>query len=72
MINYILGLFGIIIVAIIIGTATYLIIESITPKDKNKKQKDCKKTRWGCCDDNFTAKYDQTGTNCITQKINFS
>ena len=73
MINYILGLLAIIIVAIAIGAATYLIMESVIPKDKNnKKNKDCKKTRWGCCDDNTTPKYDQMGTNCITKKINFS
>ncbi len=72
MINFILGLLAIILIAIAIGAATYLIMESVIPKEKQNKFKNCSKTRWGCCDDNLTPKYDQMGTNCIKNKIDFS
>ena len=31
---------------------------------QDKVKKDCKLTRWGCCNDSLTPKLDQDGSNC--------
>ena len=63
--NPIVLLFIIILCGIIAGLITYLIIET-----RNKKKSNtfyvggCEGTRWGCCPDGITPKYDPFGRNC--------
>ena len=33
-------------------------------QEQNKVEKDCKITRWGCCNDDLTPKLDIDGSNC--------
>lgn len=66
--NPLLFLFGVIIFAIIIGLATYAIIEA--SRNKGRRRHDivggCDGTRWGCCPDGVTPKYDYRGSNCVS------
>ena len=56
----------IVIFSIIIGLSIYAIIEAVNhKKQKNSYFEQCKETRWGCCPDDFTPKYDHAGSNCI-------
>lgn len=57
----------IIIFSILIGFAVYAIIEAVQQNKRNKHVivGGCLGTRWGCCPDQITPKYDQEGTNCI-------
>ena len=64
--NPFLLLFVFILCGIIGGLLTYLILET---KKKKKDQTNiyftsCYGTRWGCCPDGITPKYDPTGSNC--------
>lgn len=59
----------VIILSFLIGLAVYAIIEA-TKNKKHSKHKlfgGCLATRWGCCPDMVTPKYDYAGTNCIPQ-----
>ena len=67
MINPFILLIGIMILAFLVGLLTYLIIEGLHPQYKIIGN--CKLTRWGCCDDGSTPKYDQKGTNCILGSV---
>jgi len=58
---------GIIVVAAVIGFITYLIIEFLHPT-KKVTYTDCNGTRFGCCNDKTTPKYDPFGTNCFSLK----
>lgn len=64
MINTVLIILGVIIFSIIIGVVTYFIMEALRPK-KKEVYGGCSATRWGCCIDGFTPKYDPMGSNCI-------
>ncbi len=63
--NYLVILIGIIILSFVVGIATYFIIEAVHGKKKYSSKPDCSKTRWGCCLDGFTPKYDSQGSNCL-------
>lgn len=60
-------LISVIIFAFLIGLATFAIIEAVKNKKHNKHTiiGGCLATRWGCCPDMVTPKYDEAGTNCI-------
>jgi uncharacterized membrane protein len=58
-----LFLIVVIFVSFLIGMITYFLIEFFHPK--NRIAVGCKATRWGCCEDGTTPKYDSRGTNCI-------
>lgn len=45
--------------------AYYIYMTSLINHEYNTIQKkECKDMRWGCCPDELTPKYDDTGTNC--------
>lgn len=56
-----------IIISFVIGLAVWAIIEAVQYKKKKNNIiiGSCGGTRWGCCPDGITPKYDPTGTNCI-------
>jgi len=65
--NHLFILIGIIIISFLIGLAVYAIIQATQNKKIHKHNifGGCLATRWGCCPDMVTPKYDQAGTNCI-------
>ena len=65
--NPLIHLIGVIIISFLIGLAVYAIIQ-VTKNKKHHKHYihgGCLATRWGCCPDMITPKYDQSGSNCI-------
>lgn len=60
-------LIAIIIISFLVGLAVYAIIQAVHNKRTNKYTitGGCEATRWGCCPDMITPKYDITGSNCI-------
>lgn len=58
---------GSIILGVIIGVSVYFGL-----KDKKKHNRHrlggCEGTRWGCCPDGITPKYDSRGSNCVGHK----
>lgn len=65
--NQTLIFFGVILIGVIIGIAIYYGLENKKkkPKHSHKIIGGCKGTRWGCCPDGITPKFDGKGTNCI-------
>ena len=65
--NEIFILLGIVLIGVIIGVAVYYGLRS--KKDKHHKHHrkvgGCGGTRWGCCPDGDTPKYDSRGSNCV-------
>lgn len=62
---YHLVLILVIIISLVIGVATFFIIEEVVKYKKRNKIVICNKTRWGCCRDGFTPKLDPLGSNCL-------
>jgi len=65
--NHLFILIGVIIISFLIGLAVYAIIQATQNKKSHKHTiiGGCLATRWGCCPDMVTPKYDEAGTNCI-------
>ncbi len=59
-------IFFIIIIIILSLILFYYIYETslINYEYNTIKETECKDTRWGCCDDKLTPKYDDQGSNC--------
>ena len=63
---------SIFIVIIIVLVSIYFIVNILRilytkykiKQAQDKVKKDCKLTRWGCCNDRLTPKLDQDGSNC--------
>lgn len=63
---------SIFIVIIIVLVSIYFIVNILRilytkykiKQVQDKVKKDCKLTRWGCCNDRLTPKLDQDGSNC--------
>ena len=57
----------IICVAFLVGLAVYAIIQAVANKRTYTYtiSGGCQSTRWGCCPDMITPKYDINGSNCI-------
>lgn len=66
--NPLVVLLGVIFLAIIIGLIVYIIIDFTSGKrHQHYIFGGCEGTRWGCCPDDITPKYDHQGSNCIPQ-----
>ena len=65
--NSLLFILAFVVFAFLIGLATFAIIEAThkTKKTRHTIVGDCNQTRWGCCPDQITPKYDIEGSNCI-------
>lgn len=65
--NSLLFLLAFIIFSFLIGLVTFFIIEGTKKKIKTKHTivGDCNQTRWGCCPDKITPKFDIQGSNCV-------
>lgn len=63
--NPIILLIVLILCGIIAGLIAYLILEAKKKKKTNTYLlTSCEGTRWGCCPDGITPKYDPEGRNC--------
>jgi hypothetical protein len=60
------------IIAVAIGIIIYFIMERKNKHIKHTYVGGCGSTRWGCCKDGLTPKYDQAGTNCVDSTVNTS
>jgi hypothetical protein len=62
--NIMYFILGTIILSLFVGSITYFIIEATNIKNRDKKVVGgCSTTRYGCCQDEKTAK-NKDGTNC--------
>jgi hypothetical protein len=65
MISTLIGILSLLVISVGVGVIVYFIMEAKNRKVKNNYVGGCSTTRWGCCKDNITPKYDQSGTNCV-------
>ena len=71
MLSTLIGILVLLTISVGIGIIVYFIMEAKNRKTKNNFYGGCSSTRWGCCKDGITPKYDQSGSNCkrIEHKI---